>query len=235
MIDGVVLEIEFRHAQRPGQAVGPDQRRAADVQADRRRTVDGQQFVVSPHGPGPSGHGRSAERTTHGRVVVSDFQRTEVLGAEIQGFLGIASAAQPTLQAGHQFFRHAMTPDLAGGPFLPEGKENSAAGDSLTFSTVSPSVPPGRARLSRRDTPLRLDPGWRSCETGERLNVRLTAQVGLPTGRRSSHLSHGVIDWRSIRIDQASNPHWAGISTSIRLGGEPVAVASQGLSLSHSG
>ena len=39
-------------------------------------------------------------------VVVDDFERAEVVGTEIEGFLGIELAAESTLQAADEFFGH---------------------------------------------------------------------------------------------------------------------------------
>ena len=98
IIDGVVLDVELGDAERLGQPVGPDKRRAADVAADRRLAVERQQLAVSPHRPGPRCDRRPGHRARHLLVVVRDFERTEILGTEIECFLGIELAAQATLQ-----------------------------------------------------------------------------------------------------------------------------------------
>ena len=104
VIDRVVLDVQLGHAQRPGQAVGADQRRAADVQADGRLAVDRQELAVTPHRlRAGAAIACAAHRPGHGVVVVGDFQRPEVVGTEVQGFLGIELAAKPALQTGHQF------------------------------------------------------------------------------------------------------------------------------------
>ena len=93
MVDGVVLEIELSDSQHAGQAVGPDQRSASHVPAYRGLTVNGQQLTVAPHGSRPRGKRRTSQRPRGGLVIIGDFQRAEILGAEVQGFLGIALAA----------------------------------------------------------------------------------------------------------------------------------------------
>ena len=51
-VDGIVLEPELSRRPEPRrQVVGPDERSAADLRADRRFAVDGQQLPVAPHVP----------------------------------------------------------------------------------------------------------------------------------------------------------------------------------------
>ena len=87
-VDGVVLDPQLLDAELVGQAVGPDQRRAADVQADGRLAVEGQQFLVAPHVERAQLDLLAAERLADGVVVVIDFERAEIVGAEVGGVMG---------------------------------------------------------------------------------------------------------------------------------------------------
>ena len=106
IIDGVVLDIELANAERPREPVGPDQRRAADLAADGRLAVQGEQLAVPPHRPGPRRDGLARQRSRDLVVVVGDLERTEVVGTEVEGFLGIMLAAQAALQTQHGLSGH---------------------------------------------------------------------------------------------------------------------------------
>jgi len=103
MIDGVVLDVKLGDAQLLRQSVGADQRGRADVAADGRLAVDREEFAVAPHGAGPGRDRLAGERPGDSLVVVGHFQRPEVLGAEIESFLGVELAAKATLQTRDQF------------------------------------------------------------------------------------------------------------------------------------
>ena len=142
-------------------------------------------------------------------VVIHHFQRAKILRAEIERFLGIELAAQATFQSQSQSLR---TP-----AFLPlESRDQSAMRKCAAFQS-------GRAgSMSERGKD----------KVGEGRTAGAAARQGL------SYLSHRRRFPRPTTISVARTKvfqRWAGVSTSIRQVGEPVAVASSGLSLSHSG
>src|SRR5262249_57670880 len=77
-VDRIVLDPELLDAQRLGEAVCLDQRRAADVQADGRLALQRQQFAVAPHVVGPALEERAADLGPEGIVVLEDLDRAQV-------------------------------------------------------------------------------------------------------------------------------------------------------------
>src|SRR5262249_11417599 len=96
---GVVLDPELLDAERLGQAMGTNQRCAADERADRRFAVDGQQLAIAPHVEWPQLDLAAIDRLADGVVVVVDFEGTEVVFAIVEGLLRVGLAAQATLEA----------------------------------------------------------------------------------------------------------------------------------------
>src|SRR5262249_18651499 len=100
--DAVVLEPELGEAEAPGQPVGADERRPADLPADRRRSVEREELGVAPHAGRPPRDGLAGERAAHPLVVVFDLQRAEALLADVHGGLVVDAAALATGEALHQ-------------------------------------------------------------------------------------------------------------------------------------
>src|SRR5262249_21251266 len=74
----------------------------ADLQADRRRAVDRQQFPETPHSVRPRLDLAAIQGLCDGIVIVIHLQWTEVLGAKIEGLLGILLATQATFQTAYK-------------------------------------------------------------------------------------------------------------------------------------
>ena len=101
-IDGIVLDPQLFDAERIGEAIGPDQRRAADLRTDRRFAVEGQQFAVAPHVRGRFSILSRLIAWATACVIVIDLERAEVVGTEIEWLLGVEFAAHPTTQANRE-------------------------------------------------------------------------------------------------------------------------------------
>src|SRR5262249_50295959 len=119
----VILDVELRDTQGVGQAIGPHERREADMAANGRLVVEGQQFAVAPHRARARLDGAPGGRAADRLVVVFDLEGTEVLRAEVQRALGIGPPAEPTPQATHQFARHDGPPSTESRP----GRRTDAA------------------------------------------------------------------------------------------------------------
>src|SRR5262249_42901210 len=98
-VDGVVLDPQPLDAQLGGEAVGPYQRRAADLPADGRLAVEPQQLAVAPHGARAGGGLLPREGAGDGAVVVIDLERAEVLGAGVGRGDPVGGTTQAALQA----------------------------------------------------------------------------------------------------------------------------------------
>ena len=193
----------------------------------------GKQLAVAPHRPGPRGRSPPRERPGDGLVVVGDFQRAEILGAEIEGLLGITLAAQPTLKTGHQFCGHWRDSPLA---LTPAGQKRQAARSIKKTERRSADVT--ASGQVRRIPGCVLDPEcWQ--EGGGSGRIRKAEVRKVPEGGSPQTILSVPRCGRSDRSRNTTrvsiNPRWAGVSTSIHRYGGPVAVASQGPSLSHSG
>ena len=67
-----------------GQAIGANQRRAANLRADSGFAVERQEFAVSPHGPRPCRSSPGSDGLGDPVVVVGNFERPEVVDAEVE-------------------------------------------------------------------------------------------------------------------------------------------------------
>ena len=115
VIDGVVLDVELgaRRAPWPGGRPGSGacRRRGGRPWARRRRAEardSATSFAAARRSPAGSWF------AADGLVVVNDFERAEILGAEIEGFLGVQLAAEATLQAADSSSDTGDSPDIAG-------------------------------------------------------------------------------------------------------------------------
>ena len=102
VIDRVVFHPELAHAQSPGQLVGLNERRKADLETNGRITGHRQQLPVAPHGLWPRPDVRMIERRFDTVVIVNDFERAEVKFAHVRGGERIFATALAALERFHE-------------------------------------------------------------------------------------------------------------------------------------
>ena len=191
--------------------------------AHGRLAVDRQQLAIPPHRPRPACNRLPGQRRADRIVVVRDLERPEVVRTEIERFLGIELAAEATLQPAHEFSHRRFSFDS--GPILPgqRAENQRKRSDDPDGNATARAI---RVRIFRRG---KLD-RYRSGDEGKGEDKEGPGPTeGLP--QATDHLICPI----GVFLQHGAERRWAGVSTSIRRDGEPVAVASQGPSLSHSG
>ena len=108
IIEGVVLDVKFLHAERLGQPVGFDQRGESGVEADGGVAVDGEQFPVAPHAVRARFDQLARDGVLDEIVVVVGLERTEVELANVDGLLGVLASAFAALEIAEKFFAHSF-------------------------------------------------------------------------------------------------------------------------------
>ena len=98
MVDRVVLDEQFRRAQPPREAVGPDERRSAGVEAGQRVSRNRQQLLIPPEILRARGNDRRRHRRANRLVVVGHLERAQALAAGEERLGGIRRPAHPAAQ-----------------------------------------------------------------------------------------------------------------------------------------
>ena len=226
------LILQLGDAERLGQPVGPDQRRAADVPADGRLAVEraAARGTATWSGAGVAIASR-VKRRADGVVVVGDLERAEVVGAEVERLpwgracrRGDTSGPARVLQPpAFSLRRRPGSPRMARGP---SGRGHVDERQTSKRRRTLGCVLIQRGRGKNRQTPgTRSVPRRGREEIGEVEGERR----GWPT--TADHLICPLDAFETLTARERG----AGVSTSIHRDGGPVAVASQGPSLSHSG
>src|SRR5262249_19422102 len=93
------------------QSIGPNQRRPADLSTDGGLAVEREQFVIAPHVAWPRLDFLAADRFGDSVVVVLNFERAEIIDAEVERLLGILLAAHAAFQPNCEFRIHKALPE----------------------------------------------------------------------------------------------------------------------------
>ena len=102
-IDRIVLEPEFANTECIGEAVGPNQRRATDVTSNGRFARQWEKLAVAPHVRGAALEQLSADFRLDLCVIVRDFERPEIIDAEVDCRFGVQFAADAALHTHYEF------------------------------------------------------------------------------------------------------------------------------------
>ncbi len=130
VVDGVVFDPEFADAEGAREAVGFDEGRGADFEADGRFMGDGKEFPEAPHTFGPGLNDGAGHGLLDALVIVNDFEGAEIEVADMGGGEGIFAAAFAALERLHEskMFLHTIkTP-------LPIGRRGVKVYALLIFS-----------------------------------------------------------------------------------------------------
>ena len=101
VVDRVVLDPQLADSQPPGEAIGPDQRGVAHLDAHGRLRGHRKQLPVAPHVLGTGGDALTAEGLPDPLVVVGHLQGPEVELADMPGLQGVVRPALPAPERLH--------------------------------------------------------------------------------------------------------------------------------------
>ena len=160
IIDRIVLDPQLAHAESPRQAVGSDQRREADLEADGRFARHRQQLGVAPHRLRSRLDRRPGERCPDAIVIVKDFERAEVKFAHVRGGQRIFAAALTTLERLHEtcVFFHNLILSRDAPPACPCHFEDTERRVLTLFGATKNPFSSGREEVKTRALLIFLKP-----------------------------------------------------------------------------